>query len=50
LDGDPNNIANLDWYPDQNYALDLSITPSGRITVINGRNGFSKTYLARAAH
>ena len=49
LSGDPNYIANLDWIPDQNFTVDLSITPQGAITVSNGRNRFSKTYQARGA-
>jgi competence protein ComEC len=49
LNGDPNMIANLDWIPDQNYTIDLSITPDGAITVSNSRNRFSRTYQARGA-
>jgi beta-lactamase superfamily II metal-dependent hydrolase len=49
LNGDPNYIANLDWVPDQGYALALNISPGGDITVTNGRNNFSKSYKARAA-
>ena len=49
LNGDPNYIANLDWVPDQGFPIDLDITPSGKITVSNGRNGFSRTYQARGA-
>jgi beta-lactamase superfamily II metal-dependent hydrolase len=49
LNGDPNLIANLDWIPDQSYPITLDITPGGGITVINGRNNFSKSYKARAA-
>jgi competence protein ComEC len=47
LNGDPNMIANLDWVPDQGYSIDLDITPSGRMTVTNTRNHFSKSYQAR---
>lgn len=49
MNGDLDYIANLDWIPDQNYTIDLSITPDGLITVTNGRNRFAKTYRARAA-
>jgi competence protein ComEC len=49
LNGDPGYIANLNGVPDQSYPIDLDITRSGRITVTNGRNHFSKTYKARAA-
>jgi beta-lactamase superfamily II metal-dependent hydrolase len=49
LNGDPDTIANLDWIPDQNYTIDLSITPDGAITVSNSRNRFTKTYRARGA-
>jgi beta-lactamase superfamily II metal-dependent hydrolase len=49
LNGNPDYIANLDWVPDQSYPITLDITPGGAITVINGRNNFSKTYKARAA-
>lgn len=47
LNGDPNYIANPDWLPEQAYNISLSITPKGRITVVNGRSTFSKTYNAR---
>jgi len=41
-------MVSLDWIPDQNYTIDLSITPDGAITVSNSRNpqafvGTSKT-------
>jgi len=49
LNGDPNYIANLNSTPDQGYAVDVSITPGGAITVTNARNGFEKTYKARGA-
>ncbi len=48
LNGDPNYIANLNGTADEGYAVDISITPAGSITVKNGRNGFAKTYQARA--
>lgn len=50
LNGNPNYIANLNGTPDEGYPIDLDITPGGKITVRNGRNGFSRTYRARAAH
>jgi beta-lactamase superfamily II metal-dependent hydrolase len=49
LNGDPDYIANLDWVPDQGYGIDLSVAPSGTITVTNARNHFRKSYQARAA-
>ena len=49
LNGDPNYIANLNDLPDQGYPIALNITRAGKITVRNGRNGFSKTYKAHAA-
>ncbi len=49
LNGDPNLIANLDWVPDQGYSIDLDITPAGKITVVNTRNLFSKSYDSRGA-
>lgn len=50
LNGDPDYIANLNGVPDQGNPIDLDITRSGNITLTNTRNGFSKTYKARAAH
>lgn len=47
LNPDPNYIANLDGTPDERHAIGLSITPKGKITVTNARNGFAKTYQAR---
>ena len=47
LNGDPNYIANLNVLPEHSYPIDLDISPGGKITVTNGRNGFSKTYYAR---
>ena len=49
LNPDPNYIANLDVLPDQANSLVLDITPEGAITVVNGRNGFARSYKARAA-
>jgi competence protein ComEC len=49
LNGDPNYIANLASAPDEGYAIGVSITPKGEITVTNDRNSFSKTYRAHAA-
>ena len=31
------------------YPINLDITPSGKITVTNPRNGFTKTYESREA-
>ncbi len=42
-------IANLDWVPDQNFNLMATVTSAGLITVTNSRNGFARTYKARAA-
>jgi competence protein ComEC len=47
LDGDPDYIANLNGDPDHAYSIELDISPDGRITVTNPRNGFTKTYQAR---
>lgn len=47
LNGNPNYIANLNVLPEHSYPIDLDISPGGKITVTNGRNGFSKTYYAR---
>jgi hypothetical protein len=43
---DPDMIANLEATPDKDkaYNLRLRIEKSGKITVINERNGFNKTY------
>jgi hypothetical protein len=49
LNPDPNFIANLNWVPDLNFNLAAAVTRDGRITVTNGRNGFSRSYRARAA-
>lgn len=49
LNGDPNYIANLNGVPDEGYPIDLEISRGGTITVTNTRNGFTKTYKARAA-
>jgi competence protein ComEC len=45
----PDYIANLESPNDEGYSIGISITPTGEITVSNGRNQFSKTYKARAA-
>lgn len=47
LNPDPDYIANLDGTPDERYTIALSITPKGKITVTNARNGFARTYQAR---
>lgn len=49
LNPDPNYIANLNQQPDMAYPINLDITPSGKITVTNPRNGFTKTYESREA-
>jgi competence protein ComEC len=49
LNGDPNYIANLNGMPDQGNSINLEISPGGKIRVTNFRNGFTKTYTARAA-
>ena len=43
------SMVSLDWIPDQNYTIDLSITPDGAITVSNSRNRITKMYQARGA-
>ena len=54
LDKDPghntseNMIANLEDTADcKGHWIKASVEPSGRFTIMNGRNGFSKTYTAR---
>lgn len=49
LNPDPNLIANLNQEPDAAYPINIDITPSGKITVTNPRNNFSKTYESREA-
>jgi hypothetical protein len=44
LTGDPDFIANLDAAPDYGRSLRLEITRSGRVTVTNSRNAFSRSY------
>jgi hypothetical protein len=61
ISGDPNMIANLnppraeidavaakpyEAPPDMGYNIEADVTRAGVITVINGRNGFSRTYQA----
>jgi competence protein ComEC len=43
----PDMIANLDEIGDQGHAISASVAPDGRFTVTNGRNGFSRTYVAK---
>jgi hypothetical protein len=41
-------IANFEETADcKGNAITASIAPDGKFTVTNGRNGFSKTYVAR---
>jgi beta-lactamase superfamily II metal-dependent hydrolase len=43
-----NMIANLEDSADcKGNWIKASVEPSGRFTIVNGRNGFSKTYMAR---
>ena len=43
-----NTSENLDDTADcQGHWIKASVEPSGRFTIVNGRNGFSKTYTAR---
>jgi beta-lactamase superfamily II metal-dependent hydrolase len=44
LNGDSNYIANVQPAPDYGNTIKLEIAGAGTITVINTRNGFSKTY------
>ena len=44
LNGDPDYIANLEPAPDYGKNIRLDIARSGKVTVTNSRNGFSKTY------
>lgn len=44
----PDMIANLEETADcQGHWIKASVESSGRYTIVNGRNGFSKTYMAR---
>lgn len=49
LNPDANYIANLNQQPDMAYPINFDITPSGKITVTNPRNDFTKTYESREA-
>ena len=49
LNPDLNYIANLNQPQDMTYPLDVDVAPSGKITVTNPRNGFTKTYESREA-
>jgi len=45
---DPNMIANLEPTAEcKGHWLKVTVEPSGKFTVTNGRNNFSKTYMAR---
>jgi len=43
----PDMIANLEEAGDQGYGISASVGGNGTFTVTNGRNGFSKSYVAR---
>ena len=43
----PDMIANLDETGDKGNWIKGSVESSGRYTIVNGRNGFSRTYTAR---
>jgi hypothetical protein len=44
----PDMIANLEDTADcKGNWIKASVEPSGRFTITNGRNGFSKTYMTR---
>ena len=49
VNGDPQMIANedADQTKDKFHNLRLRIEPGGKITVINERNGFNKSYQAQ---
>ena len=49
LNGDPNYIANVNGMPDQGNLIAINVAAEGGILVTNTRNGFSKSYRARAA-
>lgn len=49
LNPDPDYIANLNQPADAAYPISVDITPAGKVTVTNPRNGFSKTYESREA-
>lgn len=45
----PDMIANFeDTAECQGHLISASVAPDGRFTMLNGRNGFSKTYVAKA--
>jgi hypothetical protein len=45
----PDMIANFEETAEcQGHVISASVAPDGRFTVTNGRNGFSKTYVAGA--
>ena len=47
----PDMIANVEETADcKGHWIKASVEPSGRFTVTNGRNGFSRTYMARAGN
>jgi competence protein ComEC len=44
----PDMIANLEETPDcPGHWIKATVEPGGRFTIVNGRNGFSRTYTAR---
>jgi competence protein ComEC len=43
----PDMIANLEEADDKGHWIKASVEESGRFTIVNGRNGFSRTYTAR---
>jgi competence protein ComEC len=40
----PQQIANIQALPNENWPLHINVLKSGTVTVANARNGFSKTY------
>jgi hypothetical protein len=45
----PDMIANVEETEEcQGNVISASVAPDGRFTVTNGRNGFSRTYVAKA--
>jgi competence protein ComEC len=43
----PDQIANVDENADQGHWIKASVSADGKFTVTNGRNGFTKTYVAK---
>ena len=47
IQSDEKMIANADPHDDKGYWIQVTVKPDGKYTVTNGRNNFSKSYVAR---